>query len=474
MRKQNFRLRPIADVPHASKLIRSHIAREYMMRIGPALMIGFAAIATAAPLHSRTPSRTEQLEDLRFFRTEVLEKDRSFSVAARAKAVAMLAHLRSSAGRLSRAQLALQLGAVTALAQNGHTELKTGPLRAMMNRSPVQYVVGSDGVFIAASSDPRVPIGARVERIGRWSIERIKGELGKYAAGNGGHREWMLYTVLESPELLHAMGATRGPDRVLLRLKGGKSVTLSALAPEAAAAEALWGDREINFAGRLGGPVPLYLKEPTRGYRLELLSDSKAVYLAFRQNHDDESGEPISQFAAAAAATIQQREPCFVVVDERLNYGGDLNATRDLMMNIPQLIGVGGHIYAITSGKTFSSGISSLGYLKQAAGKQLTIVGLPVGDDLDFWAEGDHVTLPNSRLMFGFATERHVNNGQCTGAHCHAPVVEHPIRVSSLAPDVPVPFTFESYARGHDPALDFIRRDMAARASRCRSSADAT
>mgnify|MGYP006147918211 CR=1 FL=1 len=38
------------------------------------------------------------------------------------------------------------------------------------------------------------------------------------------------------------------------------------------------------------------------------------------------------------------------------------------MQAIPEIVGADGHVYAITSGRTFSAGIASVAYLKQAAG----------------------------------------------------------------------------------------------------------
>ena len=88
-------------------------------------------------------------------------------------------------------------------------------------------------------------------------------------------------------------------------------------------------------------------------------------------------------------------------------------------------------VYAITSGRTFSAAISSLGYLKQAAGDRLTIVGEPVGDRLEFWAEGDIMTLPGLGAMLLYATERHNYMTGCPEDDCHGSVRTHPIRVRS-------------------------------------------
>jgi hypothetical protein len=112
-----------------------------------------------------------------------------------------------------------------------------------------------------------------------------------------------------------------------------------------------------------------------------------------------------------------------------------------------------GRIFALTSGRTFSAGIASLGYLKQAGGARVTIVGEPVGDELEFWAEGDMLELPVSKAALLYATERH---NYVTGRQepdCHGSVRNHPIRVTTLEPDMAAPLTYADYRAGRDPAL---------------------
>ena len=422
---------------------------------------------TAWAAQSFQDLRAQQLEDIAVFSAEVLDRDRSYTPRARASAVQLLDRLRRDSGKLNRATFALRLGEIVALARNGHTEQKSGPLRQQMNRSPIHYFVGSDGAFVVDSQVKSVPVGAQVKRLGKLSIEQIQDRLARYAAGNRGHREWMLYTVLESPELLHALGATEAPDRFSITLAGNKPIWLRAMPADPADAENWWGDRELALASRARAPAPLYLKEPARGYRFEVFPDQSLAYIQFRQNHDDSSGETISDFTSRVAAGLKQQKPCFVIVDQRLNYGGDLNLTRGVMQMLPQLIAKGGHVYAITGGKTFSAGVSSLGYLKQAAGARLTIVGQEIGDDLDFWAEGDRVSLPNSGLMFGFATERHTYARPCREQYCHGSIVEHPIIVSDLKPQVPVPLKYRDYERGLDRSFAWVRDDLQRRRSGC-------
>jgi len=118
---------------------------------------------------------------------------------------------------------------------------------------------------------------------------------------------------------------------------------------------------------------------------------------------------------------------------------------------------VPGRIFVLTSPLTFSAAISSIGYLEQAAPERVTIVGEPVGDRQMFFSEGDGVTLPANRGLVVGATERHDYATGCKGhKDCHHNVVKHPISVTSIKPDLPVPWTIDAYMAGRDPAMEAV------------------
>ena len=103
----------------------------------------------------------------------------------------------------------------------------------------------------------------------------------------------------------------------------------------------------------------------------------------------------------------------------------------------------------LTSPWTFSAAISSTGYLKQAGGDRVILVGEAPGDRLRFFAEGGPKTLPRSGALILTATQRHDYLTGCQGfTDCHGAVVRYPIAVKSLDPEVAAPWTIEAYAAG--------------------------
>jgi hypothetical protein len=85
----------------------------------------------------------------------------------------------------------------------------------------------------------------------------------------------------------------------------------------------------------------------------------------------------------------------------------------------------------------------------------VTIVGEPLGDRLDFYAEGREGCLPHARLCFHYATGRHHYDGPCSDWRtCFWLNWLFPVRVKTLGPDVPVSMTFADYLAGRDAAFD--------------------
>ena len=173
---------------------------------------------------------------------------------------------------------------------------------------------------------------------------------------------------------------------------------------------------------------PLYLQDPDRPLRLLFPEAIDGAYIQLKAT----VGPGFAPFLESTLAELRRRQPRNIVVDLRFNLGGDLTLARAFMQALPGLAR-GGNLYAITSGRTFSAAISSLGYLRQAAENRLTIVGEPIGDRLEFWAEGDIMQLPGLGAMLLYATERHNYMTGCPEPDCHAAIRDHPIRVISLA-----------------------------------------
>jgi hypothetical protein len=296
----------------------------------------------------------------------------------------------------------------------------------------------------------------------------VRAAYARYQGGEPGFRDQFVPLFMETPALLAAAGFGSDPAVLTLRLESGRrrrpeTVTIAARLTPLAGEQAFIGYPPLLDAAGLLAPDarPLYLQDPERPFRLAFPAEIDGAYVQLKATR----GLEIDAFLTAALAELGARRPRNIVVDLRFNMGGDLNVTRAFMRALPRLAD-GGRVYAITSGRTFSAAISSLGYLKEAAGDRLTIVGEPIGDRLEFWAEGDIIQLPGLGAFMLYASERHNYMTGCPEPDCHRAIRDHPIHVPTLQPDIGTPLRFSDFLAGRDPAMEAIVRDIHSRRAR--------
>jgi hypothetical protein len=99
---------------------------------------------------------------------------------------------------------------------------------------------------------------------------------------------------------------------------------------------------------------------------------------------------------------------------------------------------------------TFSAGITHVASWREAG--NVTIVGEPVGDTMEFWAEGGNIRLPNSRYEAHFANGRH----SYSPAPCPEGTYCYDLKADSLEPDIHISPSWAEYRAGKDPVMDAI------------------
>jgi hypothetical protein len=415
------------------------------MRVLKQILLLLTSLALLASPGNAAPGPA----DVAAMRTYV-ERNRAYAPPARAEAlrrVELLAGLAATPARFE-----LEVAHIAALADNGHSVLLPPQWPSRYRRSPVHFGLFADGLFvISAPEDRRQLVGRRVLRINGRDWREIRAAYARYQGGLPSFRDQFVALFMEMPALLAAAGFGEDPDRLALTLAAPgrpEVVTVQAALTPYRDEAAFTGQSPLIDGARLlpPGSVPLYLQEPEPLFRLAFPTELDGAYVQLKAIR----GLGIQQFFEQTLVELRRRRPRNIVVDLRFNMGGDLNIARDFMQALPAI--AAGRVYAITSGRTFSAAISSLGYLKQAA-----------GDRLEFWAEGDIMALPGLGAFVLYASERHNYMTGCPEPDCHAAVREHPIRVRSLQPDLPVALTWADYSAGRDPAMAAILQDIARR-----------
>ena len=398
--------------------------------------------------------------DFERFRSKVLEIDRSFSPENRMRAVRLLADLVGTCGALPRESIHLELARILTLSGNAHTCLLNTNWQWLFGRVPLRFAFFGDTLYVGfADSDWRDLQDREVRLINGFEVSEIEAVWSRYQSGRRGWRRQFLYHFIESPALLHAAGLGSDPDQMTVTLRGADGVEeshqIKAVTQSRAAAglEALIPPPRPELLHRLR-PLrrPFSMTEPDLPFRFRTLPGSQIPFLQFRANIDFSDQRDITTFAEQISEQLETMEPQHIIVDQRDNWGGDLTTTRELMKALPSL--VSGRIIVMTSGRTFSAGIASTAYVKQAGGDRVSIVGEPVGDELDFWAEGDLVALEGLEANLLYAAERHDYQSGCSGDECHPPIRADHFQIETLDPDHVLDPTHSAFLAGEDPVLE--------------------
>lgn len=431
-----------------------------------AAMLGAGLAIAAFDVAAQTASVVEgRRADLAVFREQFLNADKSYAAPAREEAERRLAALEQSAPHLSNAAFELEIAAIVALADNGHTAAFATLRADRYNRVDIRLApFGADFYVLQASESNADLLGARLVAIDGRSITQLRALAHTLTGGTAAWRDRYAPLLFESPEQLHALAAARAASGASyrFRLANGRMLTRTLEARVSADGEGHIGSSRVLYPKAHAGwrtllapdQAPWALRDPDTPFRMRDAGEIDAFVIEMRQNHNSRAA-PIDEFMMDALLAARESGRRNLVLDMRMNGGGDLNITRAWVRRLPRA--VPGRVFVLTSPWTFSAAISTTGYLKQSAPDRVTIVGEGVGDRLNFFSEGDILTLPNSGIEVLYATERHDYVTGCEGlTDCHGPVVRNPIRVATLVPDIAAPWTIEAYRAGRDPAMEEV------------------
>jgi hypothetical protein len=441
-----------------------------MSQLGKTFVFKLQRIPEYSPTSDRLVGWSRDLDAIR---DRLLVFDRSFDAAEKNRTKAATERLRSELPRLSDDAIRVRIAAIAALANNAHTRLYLLRNRTEVTRMPIRaWWFGRDFRVVRASPEYARYLGCRIDRIGPLSARAAKTRVTPLFAGSPTWQTYMSSYSLTSPEVLRGLGIVDGSAQVAYDF--GDCADAAARVPvhplpltKSGKALESWWDLAPSYAGPADGwkqllgvshtAVPLYLRHPESNYWFDQVGLGGVFYIQYNRAADA-ADESMEKFATRAGDAITAGHARAVVVDLRFNTGGNGSLTPALVKAVDRALATT-PLYVIVSRSTFSAGIVAAAQLREA--RKVKIVGEPVGDGLDFWAEGGNIILPYSGLYVHFANGAHsLSPKPCpTRDYCDD------LSVASLAPDIAAPLDWASYRAGRDPAMEAIARDLRRTAS---------
>ena len=422
-----------------------------------AFVFGFTSVVAQAPLPHSSLSPAEAAawrEDLRYMAAEMATRHKNlYHTVSRERFDSAVAALHGRIPSLARHQVIVEMARIVALVGDGHTNIApTRDPKIGFRTLPVRFYFFKDGLFVRAAEPAHAGlVGGRVVRIGRSTPElayaRVRELVGR---DNEMDARFFAPFLLAMPEVLHALRITGEMEQVPLELeREGRRFKVmlrpAGLAPMMPPDTDLswWPDSGwVDMRDGASTPVPRWLRhDPRDHFWMEYLPESRLVYVQYNKVGDKEE-ESIADFSRRVLALADTANVDRLVLDLRLNRGGDGTLNTPLLVSLikARKLDGPGKLFTIIGRSTFSAAQFMVNDLERYT--QAIFVGEPSGGKLNSYGDSRKITLPNSgitvRVSIYWWQEEPWDNRQWT------------------APDVAAELTSADYRANVDPALNAV------------------
>lgn len=367
---------------------------------------------TTAPAPSAAPVSAADAEkwreDLRFMAAEAERRHKNlYHTLSRAEFAAAVRRLEERIPRLARHQIIVEMARVMASVGDGHTNVApTRDPKINFRTLPVRLYLFRDGLFVrAARKDHADLVGARVTKIGDAAADEAIKRAGEIVGrDNEMGVKFFAPHLLAMPEVLHALGLAEDLEGARFTVEQHGRRREVVLRP-AGAADLLPPDTDTTWIAKegwadmrdgAGAPAPLWLRDPGNKFWFEYLKDSRTVYVQLNQVND-KADETLADFSKKLFAFVAANPVDRLVLDLRLNRGGNGQLRRPLVLGlIKSKVDEPGRLFVLTGRGTWSAAQFLLNDLESLT--HAVFVGEPSASKGNAYGDSRRITLPHSGL----------------------------------------------------------------------------
>ena len=304
---------------------------------------------------------------------------------------------------LSEQEIVLRLMRIVASANVAHNSVHIPINMGFFRRLPISLFWYADGLaVIEASKDHADAIGARVLRIGTMTPDDAIAAVAPYVSHEndiGLHMSapdlLVRRAMVEHLKLLDSSG--RVP--FILQKPGGEPFSLAIPVDDPRVPR-------IGIADVQHIAAPLFLTQPSSLYWYRYLPESQTFYIQYNRCQNDPK-RPFAEFVREAITEADTKAAAHaikrVVLDLRMNGGGDSRVIAPLKSALASRSKTLGPVYVLIGPFTFSS--AQMAAVEFQDGLHATLVGAPTSEKLNSYGDIDIVSLPNSKLNISFSTK---------------------------------------------------------------------
>lgn len=295
-----------------------------------------------------------------------------------------------------------------------------------------------DGFYVIRAHRAYEPLlGGKVRSIDGMPAGEVYRRFAELApAENEVMRREGIGNMMRLGELLAGTGVVKSPERITVEVThSGGAVSKMEVA--------LVNLRELGAMSSLTKvSAPLYESRRSKAYWFQEIEDGSVLYFHYARCVDDPA-EPMAEFRLKLREAMGRQGLRRLVVDLRLNTGGNSSILDPLIDDIKQSrFNAKGRLAVIIGPKTMSSGL--LNAMRLRLETRAVIVGEPTAGKPNHFGDVRELILPNSKLPIMYSTK-----------YFERLKGRDP---ESMFPDVAAPVRFEDYRDGKDPALEAALR----------------
>lgn len=369
----------------------------------------------------------------------------------------MVKELAARSAKATDRQMLAGLMQITAAIGDSHSGLHSIPAKLRFSIVPINLYVFADGLgVIAAAPEYRDIVGGRVISINGHASADIVRHMKLLTEGtNDSTRSAFVPTRLIRPELLFYEGFAATPDQyeivvekdgatlrrkltVLGRKPDGSPITGGFSIQPLPAATSDW----LSAAPELR---PLWLQGITRRFWYTEIPDQNALYVQDNLVLNEESGQTFNAFFQEVFQKIDSRGYKTVILDLRLNGGGDNTLFEPIKAAFRSIrtFQTKGSFFVMTGRLTQSAAQNFTTFLERNT--KAIFVGEPTGERPNHFGDAEVITLPSSGIEINLS-RKYWEDSQPGDP-----------RVSTN-PMIQAPLTLRLFREGRDPAMEAVWR----------------
>jgi tetratricopeptide (TPR) repeat protein len=353
---------------------------------------------------------------------------------------------------LNKQQIITGFVKLIALFHIGHTLLNTSvlhpnPQGLQLHRYPYQLYWFSDGLYIERTDNKYAnAVGGRVIKIGNMKSEdalQAVRPLVSYENEQGYKSNSVAF--LSIPEFMQTVGITNTADEVSITYSKNGKIETAVFTPGN-------NDKTFGYTGLLTpegwvdakqpGNTPLWQKEPAALRYMEYIPVSRTLYIRHSATMDDNK-KSIAAFFNDMADFIEKNDVQKLILDIRMNSGGNNYLNKPIITSIieSKKINHKGKLFCIIGRRTFSAAQDLANELQKYT--EVTFVGEPTSENVNFYGDPKTETLPNSKLGANLSSLWWQD-------------MDPRDKRKSTSPNIPVDMSYADYYNNNDPAMEAI------------------